>query len=555
MLKKLTIHNYALIDTLDIDFPEGLIIITGETGAGKSILLGALSLLLGAKADMDVLKDKNGNCVVEGTFDTGGLPRAALSMLDEAGVEIPGRELLLRRVISSAGRSRAFINDSPVALGVLTGISGRLIDIHAQHQHLLLTDEDYQLSVLDYFSNATGLLLQYKEASAAYTVAKSDLAKLDSEIAENNKELDYKQFQFDKLQEAKLTAGELEELESEQKQLANAEEIRSLTYSAIGLMQPMGVSIVQNLKEASQLLRKCSNFVPEFDGVARRLESCRIECKDIEAELSGAAENIVVSPERLALAEERIGEIYSFFKKYGVNDVASLIAVKDELEADLLRVSDNLESREKLANRVAALEKERNAIAAELSGIRKKNKKALEQVLEARIKEMEMPHARFEIELHGIDTYTPAGIDRVDFLFSANGASKLIPLQKAASGGELSRIMLCLKSLMAQYTGMPTMIFDEIDTGVSGSIADKMGNLIGELGKHMQIFAITHLPQIAAKGETHLLVYKEFADGNSARTKIKELNREERVMEVARMLSGAELSGAAIENAKFLLKK
>lgn len=555
MLKKLTIHNYALIETLDINFPEGLIIVTGETGAGKSILLGALSLLLGARADMDALKDKNENCVVEGAFDTGGLPEAALAMLDEAGVEMPDGELLLRRVISSAGRSRAFINDAPVALGVLTGISGRLIDIHAQHQHLLLTDEDYQLSVLDYFSNATGLLLQYKEAFVAYTAAKSDLAKLDSEIAENNKELDYKQFQFDKLHEAKLAVGELEELEGEQKQLANAEEIKSLAYSAIELMQPMGVSIVQNLKEASQLLRKCSNFVPEFEGVAQRLESCRIECKDIEAELSGAAENIVVSPERLALVEERIGEIYTFFKKYGVNDVASLIAIKEELEADLLRVSDKVESRGKLADRVAGLEKERNAIAAELSGVRKKNKKALEQVLEARIKEMEMPHARFEIVLRQREIYTPAGTDSVAFLFSANGASGLIPLQKAASGGELSRIMLCLKSLMAEYTGMPTMIFDEIDTGVSGSIADKMGNLIGELGKHMQIFAITHLPQIAAKGETHLLVYKEFDNGRNARTKIKELNKEERVMEVARMLSGAELSGAAIENAKFLLKR
>lgn len=555
MLKKLTISNYALIDNLDIEFPDGLVIITGETGAGKSILLGALSLLLGSKAEADVLKDSSANCVVEGEFQINHLPDHVIDILDEAGIEIEKGELLLRRVISPAGRSRAFINDSPVALNVLTAISSRLVDIHAQHQHLLLTDQAYRLSVLDYFSDASGLLAQYKEAHLNLTASKNALAKLDEEIAATNKELDYKQFQFEKLEEAKLVDGELQELEAEQKQLANAEQIKSLTYSVIELMQPMGASIVQNLKEASQLLRKCSNFVPGFTNLADRLETCRIECKDIEAELGATAENIVVSPQRLQTVEDRIGVIYSFLKKYGVADIAALLEIKGNLEKEIVGAVSSFEQREKLAVQVTELEKNRNKLAKELSKKRKDNIAKLSTILESRMKDLEMPHARFTIELLENDSYTLSGCNSIEYLFSANGSNKLLPLQKAASGGELSRIMLCLKSLMAQYVGMPTMIFDEIDTGVSGSIADKMGTLIGNLGEHMQIFAITHLPQIATKGETHLLVYKEFNEHRIARTGIKTLNKEERVMEIARMLSGAELSKAAIENAKFLLKK
>lgn len=555
MLKKLTIQNYALIDSLDIEFPDGLVIITGETGAGKSILLGALSLLLGAKAEPDVLKDKDRNCVVEGEFELKNLPQTVLRRLEEGGVELERGELCLRRVISPNGRSRSFINDAPVAVGMLTEISGRLIDIHAQHQHLLLTDENYQLSVLDYFAGTEKLLQSYRDAYQAYAVAKSNLARLDDTIAARNQELDYKQFQFDKLEEAKLAGGELEELELEQKQLANAEEIKNLTCGALELLQPMGVSIVQNLKDASNLLRKCSNFVPGLEPLAQRLESCRIECKDIEAELNGAAENITVSPQRLEYVEGRLGVIYSFCKKYDVSTVGALLEIKNTLEQELLQVSDNLQQRERLAKEVLLLEEGRKQAAVALSEKRKEKIAALSQVLENKIKELEMPHAVFGIEHEIREGYAPEGIDKIRFVFSANGAQRLLPVQKAASGGELSRIMLCIKSLMAEYIGMATMIFDEIDTGVSGSIADKMGNLIGQLGNHMQLFAITHLPQIAAKGETHLLVYKEFDGRQVAATRIKALDKQERVMEVARMLSGAELSKAAIENAKFLLKK
>jgi DNA repair protein RecN (Recombination protein N) len=312
---------------------------------------------------------------------------------------------------------------------------------------------------------------------------------------------------------------------------------------------------VQNLKEASQLLKKCSNFVPDFTNLADRLESCRIECKDIEAELGTTAENIVVSPQRLAEVEDRIGVIDSFFKKYGVTDVAALLEIKNNLEREIVGAVSSIEQKEQLTAKVAELEQLRNKLAKELSKKRKSNIEKLSGILESKMKELEMPHAKFTIELSENDSYTLWGCNSIEYLFSANGSNKLLPLQKAASGGELSRIMLCLKSLMAQYIGMPTMIFDEIDTGVSGSIADKMGTLIGNLGEHMQIFAITHLPQIATKGETHLLVYKEFNEQKIARTGIKKLATQERIMEVARMLSGAELSKAAIENAKFLLKK
>lgn len=555
MLKRLTIQNYALIESLDIEFPNGLIIITGETGAGKSILLGALSLLLGGKADVGVLKTSDKNCVVEGVFDVANIGYSFNEVLDEAGVELDSNELLLRRVVSVAGRSRAFINDSPVPLSLLTQISNRLVDIHAQHQHLLLTNEEYQLKVLDYFSGAHKLLDSYKNVYKSLVVAKGELAKLEEAIEQFNKDLDYKQFQFDKLNEASLVEGELEELEIEQKQLANAEEIKLLTCSAAELMSNNSYSLVQNLKDISSFLRKCSNFAPAYDSLASRVESCRIECKDIESEIEELGDAIVVSPKRLEIVDERIALIYSLFKKYSVSSEQELINIKSELESDLLNSTFNDQKRESLSKEVEELDRELRVVGNELYNLRAANKDKLAEVLQGKIRELEMPHAMFGIDITRSEIYGINGADKIEFNFSANGGAKLVQLNKVASGGELSRIMLCLKSLMAEYTGMPTMIFDEIDTGVSGSIADKMGNLIGGMGNSMQIFAITHLPQIAAKGDAHFLVYKEFEGESGAKSLLRRLSSNERVMEIARMLSGAELSEAAINNAKFLLKK
>lgn len=537
MLRRLTIQNYALIDSLDIELPGGLIIITGETGAGKSIMLGALSLLLGGKGDVSALKDSCKNCVVEGEF------------------ELDGEELILRRVISPAGRTRNFINDEPANLGELVTIASRIIDIHAQHQHLLLTDAAYQMQVVDHFAGTRELLERYRSVFSQLQKSEAALEELDALIARSEGEREYKQFQFDKLFEASLKEGELEELEREQKQLANAEQIRDGICGAVSLMQPMGTSIVQNLKDAVHLLQKCSNFVPELEELCNRLESCRIECKDIEDELETLAGRITVSPHRLEQVEERLSLLYSLMRKHSAGSVEELLQIKDTLEQELLGADKSLESRDELFVSIERLTQERNALAQELSDARGARIGELGITLQNSIRDLQMPYAVFEVALEDSGKYTLQGKDTVSFLFSANGNGKLNPVQKAASGGELSRIMLCLKALMARFTGMPTMIFDEIDTGVSGSIADKMGELIGKMGERMQIIAITHLPQIASKRGTHLLVQKEFDQQNNAATGIRRIDGEERVKEVARMLSGSELTNAALENARELLKE
>lgn len=537
MLRRLAIQNYALIDSLDIEFPGGLIIITGETGAGKSIMMGALSLLLGAKADVSALKDNARNCVVEGEFD------------------VDGEELILRRVISPAGRTRNFINDEPATLASLTEIASRIVDIHAQHQHLLLADADYQMRVLDYFAGSSQVLEGYREVYKELQQTRKELEELDIQIARSEGEREYRQFQFDKLNEAKLKDGELEELELEQNQLANSEQIRENICSAHALLQPMGVSLVQNIKDAAHILQKSSNFVPELEQLCNRLESCRIECKDIEDELETLQDRIVVSPQRLEQVEERLSLLYSLMRKHQAGSVEELIKIREELQVQLQGADRSLVEREELVARVSELEERRGELAAELTELRRGKVAELGAVLQESIRELQMPHAVFEVSMKDAGKYTLQGKDSVEFLFSANGSARTALLQKAASGGELSRIMLCIKSLMARFTGMPTMIFDEIDTGVSGSIADKMGELIGRMGERMQIFAITHLPQIASKRGTHLLVYKEFDKDNNAATKIRVLEGEERVKEVARMLSGAQLTDAALENAKELLKE
>lgn len=551
-MRRLTIQNYALIESLDIDFPGGLVIITGETGAGKSILLGALSLLLGGKSDVSVLKDTSRNCVVEGEFDISGCGINLEEILDQEVGQLDNT-LILRRVVAPSGRSRVFINDEPASLAVLSEISHKLVDIHAQHDHLLLTDKSYQLSVLDYFSGADRLLVDYKDVHYKLLKAQTELDRMRQANAANTQQREYKEFQLAKLQEASLVDGELEELELEQKQLSNAEQIKGSLHGSLELLRPMGSSVVQNFKEAVHLLRKCYTFVPELKEVAERLESCRIECKDIEQELEGLAEGITASPQRLQIVDDRIALIEDLFKRYSCSTVAQLIEYREQLKGELEGEFEAQEQVEQQQKAVAELIKMRQEMAIKLSGQRKGKVAELSKVLRDKVRDLEMPYAEFEVELTDSGNYTETGKDDIRFLFAANGGSRLVEISKVASGGELSRIMLCLKALMAQYTGMPTMIFDEIDTGVSGSIADKMGELIGRMGKNMQVFAITHLPQIAVKGETHLLVYKEFDTDKQAHTKIKLLTGDERVNEVARMLSGAQLSQAAVENAKYLL--
>ena len=538
MLSRLSISNYALINSLDITFPDGLVIITGETGAGKSILLGALSLVLGKRADSSVFCDNTRNCVVEAEFH-----------------DKSGEEYILRRVITPAGRSRSFLNDEPVSLADLAAISNRIIDIHGQHQHLLLTDPDYRLGVIDHFAGTAPLLDEYKKIYDEYTAVEDEAASLEKSIAEEERDAEYRQFQLHKLQEAALVSGEMETLEQEQKALAHAEDIRTGLDAAYACLNPHDISVSQLLKDAATRLSKFAAWDDRLESLAARLESSRIEISDIEREIEDISSSVTVSPQRLDEVEERMSLIYSLERKYGCADVDELIALRDSLATALGGTEQMRDRLSALRQRQQELGTQREALARRLSEQRRAASGSLSEALQEAVRSLEMPHAVFRAEISGKGRLTATGGDNLDFMFSANGEQSLRDISKVASGGELSRVMLALKGLLARYTSMPTMIFDEIDTGVSGRIADKMGNMIGRMGQNMQIMAITHLPQIASKKGAHYLVYKEFGPDGKASTGIRRIEGEERVMEVARMLSGSELTPAAVENARELLRK
>ncbi len=555
MLKRLYISNFALIDSVEIEFPNGLIIISGETGAGKSILLGGLSLLLGGKSDSSSLLDKERNCIVEGTFSIENQPTLLKEICTVLECDnLPGNELLVRRVISPNGRSRSFINDIPVQLAVLSQITLKLIDIHAQHATLRLNDKDYQMSVLDYYCGVEKELEAYREANGLLSKKYAELKEVKERTAANERNMDYISYRLEKLQETALKEGELERLEEEQKQLSTAEEYKNDLCASIGMLSANADrSFVQNLKDISHLLNRHTDAHPKLAELSERFEGIRIELKDLESDLQDEAERVVISPMRLQDVEERLNTLYSLMKKHGVNSIEELIEERDRLQNEI-EISNNATQKiEEIETEVGALRKKREMCTEKLSAKRKSAVNKLGDVLQERIRRLEMQDAIFTVSLCPADDYDHNGKDKIEFLFSANKGIAPAPVQKAASGGELSRLMLCIKWLMAKYTGMPTMIFDEIDTGVSGRIADKMGALIDEMGRNMQIFSITHLPQIASKGNTHILVYKE-TDGGQTKSKLKILTSQERVMEIARMLSGEVLSEAAIENAKYLLK-
>lgn len=552
MLRSLTITNYALIENLEIDFPDGLIIITGETGAGKSILMGALSLLLGNKADPDTLKNPDKNCIVEAIFSNPG-GREMTELLTEEGIDADG-DLTLRRVLTSTGKSRSFVNDQPVTLQFLKAISGKIIDIHAQHQHLLLGESRFQLSVLDSFTNNSAILKLYSDVHQQLLAKESGLAKLRKRVESLEAENEFNEFQLEQLKSAALKEGELEELEAEFKLLSNAEEIKLSLQSVSSLIENEEYSVLRNLKESSQYTgRISSDFAPAAE-MGRRIESCRIELKDIQEELLRMSDRVVVSPERAFVVEERISELYKLLNKHHLSSIEELICLRDSLAEKLDSSNSERDALDVLEKEVKELTDERNLLADKLHLTRVEAKDQFSDVMKHTVRELEMPYAEFSTRLERSQTFSETGNSLVSFLFSANKDIEARELNKVASGGELSRIMLCLKSVLAKGSGMPTMIFDEIDTGVSGRIADKMGSLIMEMSKEIQIFAITHLPQIASKGLCHLLVYKESEDNLGTRTLIKRIDGEERISEIARMLSGTKTTGAALANAKELLK-
>lgn len=553
MLSRLHVRNYVLIDSLEIDFPKGLVIITGQTGAGKSILLGALSLVMGAKADASMIGEGADSCVVEAEFDA--VDDALKGILDENDVEWDGGHLIVRRVVNSSGRSRSFVNDSPVPVGVLGELSSHLVDIHSQHQTLLLSDRQFRLNILDYYAGNGKLAGACAEAYSSLQELKRELSELDGQIAKITSERDYVQAQLDRLTAAKLREGELAELEAEQKQLANAEEIKSLLsavetgyYGAENSDEVLSADLV--LRDMEKALQKTGKYLPAIAGLAERLASCRTELDDIVADVSSINTGVDVSPERLEFVEERMSLIYGLMSKYSCADENELIAYRDKLSVSLLGCEELIGRRDELIGTIQAEEKQLDTIAGELHEARVNAASSLADSILDTIKAQELPYAVFTVELQDVPM-SAKGRDEVVFKFSSTGRNA-VDVSKCASGGEMSRIMLALKYMLARYVNMPTMIFDEIDTGVSGSVADKMGSIICQMGTYMQVFAITHLPQVAAKGNAHYLVSKS-VDSDKAVSTIHRLSDEARVMEIARMLSGSTVTDAAVSNAKALL--
>lgn len=553
MLRSLQIRNYVLIDSLDIDFPAGLVIITGQTGAGKSIILGALSLLLGAKADASMVGENAENCIVEGEFHVKDDP-AIREILDSNGMDWNGGDFIIRRVLGKSGRSRSFVNDEPVTVGVLSELAGRLIDIHSQHETLLLTDRTFQLSMLDHYAGNGDLLTECSQAYKNVQSLRGRLSEVEERLRRLSLEKDFNQSLYDKLEAANLRDGELEELEEEQKRLANAEELKENFFSVENILSGSEDrdSFDSMLKEAVRQLDKAARYVEPAKELSARLESSRLEIEDILSEVTALEGSTEVSQDRLEQVEDRMSLLYDLMKKHGCRTVAELIAQRETLSEALYDSTALEEEQERLSKSLEDGEKALGEIAAKLHDSRMKAQKPFAEAIEKSIRFLELDNAVFEVEV--VEAPVGAsGSDAVKFLFSSTGKNP-IDVARCASGGEMSRIMLCLKAMMARYANMPTLIFDEIDTGVSGSVADKMGSMICGMGKDMQVFAITHLPQVAAKGEAHYLVSKSSEGGRTA-TGISKISGEDRVLEIARMLSGAQITTQARENAKALLSE
>lgn len=535
MLRSLHIRNYVLIDSLDVTFPEGLVIITGQTGAGKSILLGALGLLAGDKADASLISQGAETCVVEGEFET------------DEGLRI------IRRVLYSSGRSRSFIDDCPVQLQELADLSARLFDIHSQHQSLLLNDRHFQLGLLDNYAGSADLLAQCRSVWENLIRCRARLQQAREELARSNAESDYNAAQYAELQAAALRDGELEELEEEQLTLGNAEEILERLGTARDLLYGGGSTPVNDLlQQARKSLEHAGKYLPEVQELGSRIESARIELDDILSEIDSAAGRIDSSPRRLEQVEQRLSLLYRLMTKHGCNSIAGLAEVRDRYGKAVEGTSDLSEECRELETEEKRLQESHAALCAKLHTLRDKARADFASEVTGHLRYLEMERATFSV---GLQDAVPgaAGSDTVSFLFSADGLAST-EVSKCASGGELSRIMLSLKALMARFKGMPTLIFDEIDAGVSGSVAAKMGQMICRMAQTMQVFSITHLPQVAAKGTAHYVVSKTF-DPASGRTSsgITRVDGADREREIARLLSGESITEEALANARALM--
>jgi DNA repair protein RecN (Recombination protein N) len=550
MLKSLTIENYALIDSLSIEFDSGFSVITGETGAGKSIILGALSLILGQRADARQIKQGESKCTIEGVFDISSYGLEPL--FQEMDWVHDGDECILRRELWSGGKSRAFVNDSPVYLNDLKELGDRLIDIHSQHRSLALQDNLFQLSVVDALADTGKERREHGVAYESFRAAEKALNEARTRSRESKEEEDYLRFQLEALQEASLQEGEQGQLEEELKTITHAEEIKSGLYEAVSSLGGEGQNGESLLRSAADALRRVQRFFPKAEELAQRVDAAYIDVKDVREEAARHFEGVEFDPARQQWVEERLSTLYGLQKKHSLHTTEELITLRDDLSERLRKIDsldEQLEALEKVANekRLDMLAK-----AKALSEKRRAAAPAIEKQLIERLDYVKMPNTRFKIEYEAKKEPDATGMDAVRFIFSANKNVPMQPVAEIASGGEISRLMLCLKAMIAGATALPTIIFDEIDTGTSGEVADRVGAIMKEMSSEMQVIGISHLPQIASKGHTHFVVYKEeLTDGVA--TRIKRLDPTERVTEIARMLSGAEVTSEAIENARVML--
>ena len=551
MLKQLYIRNFTLIDTLDIVFHGGFSVITGETGAGKSIILGAIGLLLGQRADSKTIKQGADKCVIEAHFDLSHYDLKAF--FEENEIEYDAEDTIVRRELTSAGKSRAFVNDTPAPLSLLKELGERLVDVHSQHQNLLLQKQDFQLSVVDILAKDQELLAGYQAAFARYQELSRRLEMLRQEIAQGQQNADFLQFQYNELSAARLQDGEQEELEQRSDTMTHSEDIKTALYEAQTAFFREENGILSSLKHAASSLHGIVHVLPKAAELADRIDSSLIELKDVAAEVDSQLDDIDFDPAELDAVNARLDKIYDLQKKYRVETVAELLAIEAGLKEKLSHIENGDEALADLEAERQEAEKICRQKADQLTALRSKAARQIEKEMLSRLVPLGMPHVRFAVTIEK-DRLSQSGQDRVAFLFSANTSTPMQPVAQVASGGEIARVMLSLKAMISGAVKLPTIIFDEIDTGVSGKIAEQMAQIMHEMGQHeRQVISITHLPQIAALGSTHYKVYKEeTATGTTSHMQL--LSQEERVREIAQMLSGNDVSEAAIANARQLLK-
>ena len=551
MITHLYIKNFTLIDELDIELYSGFSVITGETGAGKSIILGAIGLLLGQRADSKTIKQGADKCVIEAHFDLSRYDMRPL--FDENEIEYDDTDTIVRRELTASGKSRAFINDTPVPLTVLKELGEQLVDVHSQHQNLLLNKQDFQLSVVDIIAKDAKELADYQQTYSQLLTAKSQLQELKDNIERNSQNLDFLQFQYDELTNARLTEGEQEELEQQSETMEHAEDIKSALYEADNALYGDVGGAVSGVRTAMNALSGISKVMPQTAELAERLNSCHIELKDIADEVSSLLESTDFDPSELDRINDRLDKIYDLEKKYHVDTIEELLAKRNELQQQLNNIENSDEALAELEAKCQKLTAASQKQADVLTKMRQKSAKEIERQLQQRLVPLGMPHVRFEVAVTAGEL-NKNGQDNVSFLFSANTSTPLQPVSQVASGGEIARVMLSLKALISGAVKLPTIVFDEIDTGVSGKIAEKMAEMMQEMGhQERQVISITHLPQIAALGSHHYRVAKE-ETAQGTKSQMQQLTNDERIREIAQMLSGSEITDAAIANAKQLLK-